>query len=182
MIVFLLTWNLLSTLISDYFFSRSKNITMGENECNIKVICRVRPLNSSEERAGSKFVLKFPSEESIGIGVRFKKYIYIDINFIYLWNFHSHLTLFFFIVFIFNQIYHTMRWAYWLFLLKTAIYQNECNIDKNIKLINKCIMYRLVRLQLHIIYYAMIIRCVVLKHIIVYICLWSIHFLYFLIS
>lgn len=38
------------------------------NECNIKVICRVRPLNQSEERAGSKFVLKFPTDDSISIG------------------------------------------------------------------------------------------------------------------
>ena len=35
----------------------------------IKVVCRVRPLNSSEEKAGSKFVLKFPSEETISCGV-----------------------------------------------------------------------------------------------------------------
>ncbi|KAK7457743.1 hypothetical protein BaRGS_00039204 [Batillaria attramentaria] len=40
----------------------------GPNECNIKVICRVRPLNQSEERAGSKFVLKFPTDDSISIG------------------------------------------------------------------------------------------------------------------
>ena len=38
-------------------------------ECNIKVVCRVRPLNESEEKAGSKFVLKFPSEDSVSIGV-----------------------------------------------------------------------------------------------------------------
>ena len=37
-------------------------------ECNIKVICRVRPLNSVEERAGSKFVLKL-ADETVGIGV-----------------------------------------------------------------------------------------------------------------
>ncbi|WAQ94344.1 KINH-like protein [Mya arenaria] len=34
----------------------------------IKVVCRVRPLNSSEEKAGSKFVLKFPSDETISCG------------------------------------------------------------------------------------------------------------------
>lgn len=39
------------------------------SECSIKVICRVRPLNESEERTGSKFVLKFPTDESISIGV-----------------------------------------------------------------------------------------------------------------
>ncbi|KAK6165576.1 hypothetical protein SNE40_022480 [Patella caerulea] len=37
-------------------------------ECNIKVVCRVRPLNSSEEKAGSKFVLKFPTDDSISCG------------------------------------------------------------------------------------------------------------------
>ena len=30
------------------------------NECNIRVVCRVRPLNDSEERSGSKICLKFP--------------------------------------------------------------------------------------------------------------------------
>lgn len=39
------------------------------DECNIKVVCRVRPLNNSEEKAGSKFVLKFPTDDSISIGV-----------------------------------------------------------------------------------------------------------------
>ena len=39
------------------------------DECNIKVVCRVRPLNSSEERAGSKFVLKFPTDETATVGV-----------------------------------------------------------------------------------------------------------------
>lgn len=38
------------------------------DECNIKVVCRVRPLNSSEEKAGSKFILKFPTDDSISIG------------------------------------------------------------------------------------------------------------------
>jgi len=41
----------------------------GPAECNIKVICRVRPLNESEERAGSKFMLKFPTDDSVSIGV-----------------------------------------------------------------------------------------------------------------
>ena len=39
------------------------------DECNIKVVCRVRPLNSSEEKAGSKFTLKFPTDDSISAGV-----------------------------------------------------------------------------------------------------------------
>ncbi len=41
----------------------------GPAECNIKVICRVRPLNESEEKAGSKFVLKFPTDDSVSIAV-----------------------------------------------------------------------------------------------------------------
>jgi len=42
--------------------------------CNIKVVCRVRPLNATEEKAGSKFVLKFPTDDSISIGG--KVYVY----------------------------------------------------------------------------------------------------------
>ncbi|KAK9876929.1 hypothetical protein WA026_015963 [Henosepilachna vigintioctopunctata] len=30
-------------------------------EDSIKVVCRFRPLNDSEEKAGSKFIVKFPS-------------------------------------------------------------------------------------------------------------------------
>lgn len=29
-------------------------------EDSIKVVCRFRPLNDSEEKAGSKFIVKFP--------------------------------------------------------------------------------------------------------------------------
>lgn len=39
------------------------------SECNIKVVCRFRPLNDSEEKAGSKFIVKFPStEDCVSIG------------------------------------------------------------------------------------------------------------------
>ena len=44
-------------------------------EDSIKVVCRFRPLNDSEEKAGSRFVVKFPSggeENCISIGVRIK--------------------------------------------------------------------------------------------------------------
>jgi hypothetical protein len=47
---------------------------MAADECNIKVVCRIRPLNESEERAGSKFVLKFPTDDSIACGVRFHRF------------------------------------------------------------------------------------------------------------
>lgn len=43
-------------------------------EDSIKVVCRFRPLNDSEEKAGSKFVVKFPSggeENCISIGVSY---------------------------------------------------------------------------------------------------------------
>lgn len=33
-------------------------------EDSIKVVCRFRPLNDSEEKAGSKFIVKFPSEDN----------------------------------------------------------------------------------------------------------------------
>ncbi|XP_061193729.1 kinesin heavy chain-like isoform X1 [Saccostrea echinata] len=43
-------------------------MTTPADECGIKVVCRIRPLNSSEEKAGSKFVVKFPTEDSINCG------------------------------------------------------------------------------------------------------------------
>jgi len=33
------------------------------NECNIRVMCRFRPLNESEEKSGSKIVAKFQKDE-----------------------------------------------------------------------------------------------------------------------
>ena len=45
------------------------DIPSASDECNIKVVCRVRPLNETEERAGSKFILKFPTDDSISVGV-----------------------------------------------------------------------------------------------------------------
>lgn len=41
-------------------------------EDSIRVVCRFRPLNDSEEKAGSKFVVKFPNngeENCLSIGV-----------------------------------------------------------------------------------------------------------------
>lgn len=41
-------------------------------EDSIKVVCRFRPLNDSEEKAGSKFIVKFPQgpeENCVSIGV-----------------------------------------------------------------------------------------------------------------
>jgi hypothetical protein len=46
---------------------------MAADECNIRVVARFRPLNDSEERAGSKSVVKFPAdqEETVLISVRY---------------------------------------------------------------------------------------------------------------
>jgi len=38
-----------------------KDETKGANEDSIRVICRFRPLNDTEEKTGSKFIMKFPS-------------------------------------------------------------------------------------------------------------------------
>lgn len=39
-------------------------------EDNIRVVCRFRPLNDSEEKAGSKFVIKFPDDQCASVTVR----------------------------------------------------------------------------------------------------------------
>lgn len=45
-------------------------------EDSIRVVCRFRPLNDSEEKAGSKFVVKFPSDDNcISIGVSVSDHI-----------------------------------------------------------------------------------------------------------
>ena len=41
-------------------------------EDSIRVVCRFRPLNDAEEKAGSRFVAKFPpgpSEDCVNLGV-----------------------------------------------------------------------------------------------------------------
>lgn len=38
-------------------------------EDSIKVVCRFRPLNDSEEKAGSKFIVKFNDENCCSLGV-----------------------------------------------------------------------------------------------------------------
>ncbi|XP_077514424.1 kinesin heavy chain isoform X4 [Amblyomma americanum] len=45
-------------------------------ECNIKVVCRFRPLNDAEERAGSKFIVKFPSGSEDCVSIAGKVYVY----------------------------------------------------------------------------------------------------------
>ena len=46
-------------------------------EDSIRVVCRFRPLNDAEERAGSKFIVKFPpgnDDQCINLGVRIIQY------------------------------------------------------------------------------------------------------------
>lgn len=56
-------------------------------EDSIKVVCRFRPLNDSEEKAGSKFVVKFPTgpdENCITIGVSINFIFVTRVVFLYL--------------------------------------------------------------------------------------------------
>jgi kinesin family protein 5 len=44
------------------------------SEDSIRVVCRFRPLNDTEERTGSKFIVKFPSgtdDQCVSIGVSY---------------------------------------------------------------------------------------------------------------
>ena len=46
------------------------------NECNIRVVCRVRPLNDAEERVGSKICVKFPSDTEDTLILSGKVYVF----------------------------------------------------------------------------------------------------------
>ena len=55
-------------------------------EDSIRVVCRFRPLNDAEERAGSKFVVKFPpgtDDQCVNLEVRFGQYKQHNCNCIY---------------------------------------------------------------------------------------------------
>ena len=39
------------------------------SECNVKVFCRVRPLNASEQERGDTVIVKFPTEETVVLSV-----------------------------------------------------------------------------------------------------------------
>jgi hypothetical protein len=39
------------------------------DECNIKVVCRVRPMNNSELASGSVVAVKFQNEDTVSMGV-----------------------------------------------------------------------------------------------------------------
>lgn len=46
------------------------------NECNIRVMCRFRPLNESEEKSGSKVIVKFPSDAEDTLILSGKVYVF----------------------------------------------------------------------------------------------------------
>ncbi|CAF4180559.1 unnamed protein product, partial [Rotaria magnacalcarata] len=49
---------------------------MAADECNIRVVARFRPLNDSEERAGSKSVVKFPADQEETVLISGKVYVF----------------------------------------------------------------------------------------------------------
>ena len=70
---------------------------MAADECNIRVVARFRPLNDSEERAGSKSVVKFPAdqEETVLISVCFQfDTLIVSIDFFYREKFTSSIKYF----------------------------------------------------------------------------------------
>jgi kinesin family member 5 len=51
-------------------------------EDSIKVVCRFRPLNDSEEKAGSKFIVKFPQgQEENCVSISVRNYIFFILLF-----------------------------------------------------------------------------------------------------
>lgn len=46
------------------------------SECNIKVVCRFRPLNPSEERQGSQNIVSFPPGSRDSVNIRGKTYLF----------------------------------------------------------------------------------------------------------
>jgi len=58
-------------------------------EDSIKVVCRFRPLNSAEEKAGSKFVANFKDENCVSLGVRVHSLLLVVSNgFVYAFKIH----------------------------------------------------------------------------------------------
>ncbi|CAF0978709.1 unnamed protein product [Adineta steineri] len=49
---------------------------MAADECNIRVVARFRPLNDSEERAGSRNVVKFPADQEGTVLISGKIYVF----------------------------------------------------------------------------------------------------------
>ena len=101
------------------------------SECNIKVVCRVRPLNESEEKAGSKFVLKFPTEDSISLGVSSKITRLLTMYLLLIDVFFEKLCL---LIVVAVNIYMYFRWNLIVYLGRN----NVC-INKNVRTWNDVI-------------------------------------------
>ena len=48
------------------------------SEDNIRVVCRFRPLNNSEEKTNSKFVVKFPDDQCASVSVSFSTAFFVQ--------------------------------------------------------------------------------------------------------
>jgi len=46
------------------------NANDAASECNIKVVCRIRPHSDAEAKAGGSIVVKFPSSDTVIHSVR----------------------------------------------------------------------------------------------------------------
>lgn len=46
------------------------------SECNIKVVCRFRPLNQAEQKAGSQFIVSFAPGSQDSVNIRSKTYLF----------------------------------------------------------------------------------------------------------
>lgn len=44
------------------------------SDCSVRVVCRVRPLNEKEKDTSPSFVVNFPAENSVGVGVSLKAF------------------------------------------------------------------------------------------------------------
>ena len=47
------------------------------DECNIKVVCRVRPMNENEVASGSGVCVKFVNDEQVQLGVSIKLTLFL---------------------------------------------------------------------------------------------------------
>ena len=52
---------------------------MAADECSIRVVARFRPLNDSEERTGSKSVVKFPSDQDGTVLISVRAFFFLRI-------------------------------------------------------------------------------------------------------
>lgn len=90
---------------------------MAENsaECNIRVLCRFRPLNQSEILRGDKYIPTFQGDDTVIIGVsscKFSSWLRFVSELTQMDHYQSFiLTLFQMVVLIFNEILTTAYWS-----------------------------------------------------------------------